>query len=55
MPSAQGSYVAFYEQFAAACAGQGPAPSPAEEGVAVLEVLDAARRAAETGETVRLG
>ena len=55
VPSAQGSYVAFYEQFVAACAGQGPAPSPAEEGVAVLEVLDAARRAAETGETVRLG
>jgi predicted dehydrogenase len=55
IPSAQGSYTAFYEQFAAACAGQGPAPSPAEEGVAVLEVLDAARRAAETGETVRLG
>lgn len=55
VPSAQGSYVEFYEQFAAACAGEGPAPSPAEEGVAVLEVLDAARRAAETGGTVRLG
>jgi predicted dehydrogenase len=54
VPSAQGSYVEFYEQFAAACAGHGPAPSPAEEGVAVLEVLDAARRAAETGEIVRL-
>lgn len=54
VPSVQGSYVEFYEQFASACAGQGPAPSPAEEGVAVLEVLDAARRAAETGETVRL-
>lgn len=55
IPSAQGSYVEYYEQYAAACEGRGPAPSPVEEGVAVLEVLDAARRSAETGEIVRLG
>ncbi|AXK47189.1 Gfo/Idh/MocA family oxidoreductase [Brachybacterium saurashtrense] len=49
VPSAQGSYTAFYEQFAAACAGRGAAPSPASEGIAVLEVLDAARRSDENG------
>lgn len=49
IPSAQGAYFAFYEQFAAACADHGPPPSPAEEGVAVLAVLDAARRSAATG------
>ena len=50
VPSAQGDYTRFYEQFAAACAGEGPAPSPAEEGVAVLAVLDAARRSAASGQ-----
>lgn len=54
VPSAQGAYFEFYEQFAAACAGRGPAPSPAEEGIAVLEVLDAARRSAGTGTPRRL-
>ena len=54
VPSEQGAYFEFYEQFAAACAGHGPAPSPAPEGVAVLTVLDAARQAAETGQTVPL-
>jgi predicted dehydrogenase len=32
VPSVQGAYFAFYEQFARACAGKGPAPSPADEG-----------------------
>lgn len=55
VPSSQGAYFEFYEQFAAACAGRGDAPSPAPEGVAVLEVLDAARQAAENGQRITLG
>ena len=47
-PSQQGAYFEFYEQFARACTGEGPAPSPGQEGVAVLAVLDAARRSAGT-------
>lgn len=49
VPSAQGAYFEFYEQFAAACGGRGMPPSPGQEGVAVLAVLDAARRSALTG------
>lgn len=49
VPSAQGAYFEFYEEFAAACAGQGTPPSPGTEGVAVLAVLDAARRSASEG------
>lgn len=52
VPSVQGDYTAFYEQFARACAGLGSAPSPAEEGVAVLAVLDAARESAVSGQVV---
>jgi len=55
VPSAQGAYFEFYEQFAAACAGRGEAPSAAPEGVAVLEVLDAARRAAQNRRPVTIG
>ena len=54
VPSAQGDYAAFYEQFARACAGEGPAPSPAQEGVAVLAVLDAARESAVSGQVVEV-
>lgn len=50
IPSEQGAYFEFYEQFARACAGTGPAPSPGAEGVAVLAVLDAARRSALSGQ-----
>lgn len=50
VPSEQGAYFEFYEQFARAISGDGPLPSPGEEGVAVLDVLDAARRSARTGE-----
>lgn len=50
VPSAQGAYHRFYEQFAAACAGKSAPPSPGEEGVAVLAVLDAARRSAASGQ-----
>src|SRR5699024_5805415 len=55
VPSAQGAYFEFYEQLAAACAGRGEAASPASEGVAVLEVLDAARQAAQNWRPVTIG
>ncbi|MFI8772021.1 Gfo/Idh/MocA family oxidoreductase [Gordonia sp. NPDC062954] len=54
IPSAQGRYDEYYRQFAAAVDGRGPQPVPASEGIAVLDVLDAARRSSETGDTVRL-
>ncbi|WP_052500493.1 Gfo/Idh/MocA family oxidoreductase [Arthrobacter sp. SPG23] len=43
VPSEQGAYQAYYEQFALAVAGKGPEPVPGTEGVHTLEVLDAAR------------
>lgn len=54
VPSAQGDYAAFYDEFARAVAGVGPLPVSASEGVAVLRVLDAARRAASSGSTVAI-
>ncbi|HKT57468.1 MAG TPA: Gfo/Idh/MocA family oxidoreductase [Microbacterium sp.] len=41
VPSAQGDYTTYYDEFARAAASGGPGPVPAEEGVAVLQVLDA--------------
>ena len=49
VPSAQGNYAHFYEAFARAVRGTGPAPSDAREGVKTLAVLDAARRSARSG------
>lgn len=43
VPSKQGAYHAYYEQFALAVAGKGPQPVPGIEAVRTLEVLDAAR------------
>ncbi|MFF1384708.1 Gfo/Idh/MocA family oxidoreductase [Arthrobacter sp. NPDC058288] len=43
VPSEQGAYQAYYEEFALAVAGNGPEPVPGAEGVHTLEVLDAAR------------
>lgn len=43
VPSEQGAYHAYYEQFALAVAGKGPQPVPGAEAVHTLEVLDAAR------------
>lgn len=54
IPSAQGRYDEFYRRFAAAVDHQAPQPVPAADAVAVLEVLDAVRKSAETGETVHL-
>jgi predicted dehydrogenase len=49
VPSEQGAWFEFYEQFARACTGDGPVPSPASEAVETLAVLDAARRSATEG------
>ena len=54
VPSAQGAHFKFYEQFAAAVAGQGPQPVPAIEAVGTIRVLDAARVSALEGRTVAL-
>jgi len=43
VPSEQGAYHRYYEQFALAVAGKGPEPVPGAEAVHTLEVLDAAR------------
>ncbi len=52
IPSEQGRYHDFYSQFARACAGSAAEPVPAIEGLAVLEVLDAARASAASGQVV---
>lgn len=54
VPSEQGSYQSFYSEFAAAVRGEGPQPVPASEVIHTLEVLDIARRAAETGQVIEL-
>lgn len=54
VPSAQGRIQDYYRQFAAAIESGAPQPVPAIEGVAVLEVLDAARRSDAEGVTIRL-
>jgi predicted dehydrogenase len=52
--SERGAYQDFYTAFAAAARGDGPLPVTAEEGVAVLAVLDAARISAAQGRVVSL-
>ena len=52
VPSAQGDYTAYYDGFAAAVGDGGRGPVPAEEGIAVLAVLDAARESAARGAVV---
>jgi predicted dehydrogenase len=52
VPSAQSSYTDYYEQFARAVRGLGPAPVAVDDAVHVVDVLDAARRSAASGETV---
>ncbi|WP_125132917.1 Gfo/Idh/MocA family oxidoreductase [Microbacterium sp. 10M-3C3] len=54
VPSEQGDYTALYEAFAQAVRSGSGGPVPALEGVAVLEVLDAARRSAQTGQVVSI-
>lgn len=50
--SLQGDYAAFYDAFAHGVESGGDGPIPAREGVAVLEVLDAARISAAEHRTV---
>jgi predicted dehydrogenase len=52
--SAQGNYAEFYREFAAAVDTGGPQPVPAASAIHTLEVLDAARESAESGQVVRL-
>ncbi len=54
VPSERGAYQDFYTAFAAAVRGEGPVPVSAEEGVHVLEVLDAARLSDAEGRVVEL-
>lgn len=54
VPSERGAYQDYYTAFAAAVRGEGPLPVSAEEGIRLLEVLDAARVSAAEGRVVRL-
>ncbi|WDZ81612.1 Gfo/Idh/MocA family oxidoreductase (plasmid) [Ensifer adhaerens] len=54
IPSEQGRYHDYYEAFARAVATNGPAPVTAEEAIAALAVLDAARQSAAEGRTVHI-
>ncbi|WP_260236049.1 Gfo/Idh/MocA family oxidoreductase [Curtobacterium sp. ZW137] len=54
VPSAQSSYTDYYERFARAVRGEGTVPVSVDDAVHVVEVLDAARRAAESGQVVEV-
>lgn len=54
VPSLQGDYAAYYDAFALAVQSGGPGPVPTLEGIAVLEVLDAARISAAEHRTIAL-
>lgn len=54
VPSRQGDYAALYDQFGDAVAHGTAGPVPADAGVAVLAVLDAARESALEGGTVSI-
>lgn len=54
VPSEQGKYHAYYEQFARAVKEGLPPPVTAEDAIATLAVLDAARLSATEGRTVNL-
>jgi predicted dehydrogenase len=53
-PSERGDWTALYTAFAEAVRGRGPVPVDPRDAVAALEVLDAARRSAATGQVVPL-
>jgi predicted dehydrogenase len=54
-PSERGDWRAFYTSFARAVRGQGPVPVDPWDAVAGLEVLEAARRSAATGQVTAPG
>lgn len=55
LPARPGDYAAFYAGVASALQTGGPMPVSGADGLAVLQVLDAARESAVTGNVVRLG
>ncbi|TMV47257.1 gfo/Idh/MocA family oxidoreductase, partial [Thioclava sp. BHET1] len=54
IPSEQGRYHDYYAAFGRAVRDGAPLPVTAEQGIAVLAVLDAARRSALEGRTVEM-
>lgn len=54
LPSLSGDWQAFYRTFALAVAGEGPVPVDPADAVRVLQVLEAARLSATSGEVVRV-
>jgi predicted dehydrogenase len=52
VPSANGGYHHFYTAFADAVRGGGNGPSPAQDAIATLAILDAARRSAAAGTSI---
>ncbi|GAA3457943.1 Gfo/Idh/MocA family protein [Dactylosporangium matsuzakiense] len=54
VPTLPGAYPDFYAGLAAALAGDAPAPVDVHDSIAVLKVLEAARRSAQDREVVRL-
>jgi predicted dehydrogenase len=54
IPSERGRWDLFYEQFARAVRGDGPAPVDPWDAVATAIVLDAARRSAAEGRSVHV-
>jgi predicted dehydrogenase len=55
VPSERGAYQNYYAQFATALRGAGDFPVPAAEAIHTLEVLDAARSSALSGQVVTPG
>lgn len=54
VPSAQGSWVALYEQFGAAIRGERAVPVDLPGAIETIALLDAARLSAETGQRIHL-
>lgn len=54
VPLQRGRWDLFYPSFAAAVRGDGPVPVDPRQAIATADVLDAARRSAETGASVAL-
>ncbi|MCE0535948.1 Gfo/Idh/MocA family oxidoreductase [Kineosporia rhizophila] len=55
VPTERGSWDTYYPAFAAAVRGEGEVPVDPRDAIASMEVLDAARRSARTGQVVNLG
>ncbi len=55
VPTVPGAYQAFYASLAASLRGEGPPPVDPADAIAALEILEAARRAAEGGRVEPVG